>query len=150
MNRSFTPIVMALTALILLTMSLPLFFGPDRPAHAQIAPAGHAGVGDSLFFFSTALTGTVVSYKATGGTVAAIDVNNGATACFLQFHNLPTSQVTLGSTTPTVVFSFPASTARTITLHIPMLFSTAISVAATTTATGAAGCQPTNVTLIGQ
>lgn len=85
----------------------------------------------------TALTNTVVAIKTSAGQIGGLDVYNpNASAVYLQFFNLTTANVTLGTTTPTFVKGLPGTAAANINWGAGIAFNTAISWAATTTPTG--------------
>lgn len=109
-----------------------------------IAPAASTS-GGATTFRSVTLTNTAVAVKTSAGTVSFIGVsNNGAAAalCYLHFYDVAQGSVTVGTTTPTISIAVGGATAQNIPLSIPIQFSTAITVAATTTAGGSTACSP--------
>lgn len=81
---------------------------------------------------------TAVNPKSTAGNVYGADIENPNTSvCWLQFYN--STAPTLGTS---VIFAIPvlASGGIAKNLPFPVNFSTAISIAATTTATGSTAC----------
>lgn len=102
-------------------------------------------VGDAIARSVTAaLTTTVTNVKTTAGNVYCVRVTSPAAAAadgFVQMFNSTAANTTLGTTAPTEIFRSVATRTR-IYLIVPGdddndLFSTAISIAATTTAGGA-------------
>lgn len=97
-----------------------------------------AGSGPALISYAS-ITNTVTA----AGTSAAHNllgwsVGNLANAAvsYVQVFNLATGSVTLGTTPPTFVIAIPANGGSNLSLQFPVGFSTAISYAVTTTATG--------------
>lgn len=91
-----------------------------------------------------ALSTTVVQVKASAGQVGEIYCMNPSTVsnAYIQVFNVVSASVSLGSTTPLLAYGIPASSASGKTLSlVGTQFGTAISVAATTTATGSSAPQ---------
>lgn len=95
--------------------------------------------------FDSSITNTVESLKASAGVLGQIALwNTNANDAYLQLFNLATGSVTLGTTTPTAVYPIKGGTTNNPGLTIIDVFasgiqwSTAISYAVTTTATGSA------------
>lgn len=103
--------------------------------------SGSASAGTA--FFASALT-TATTVKASAGNLWGGSLYNpNATTCFLQVFNAASGSVTLGTTTPIFSFAVPNGPATSNLPGLPVAwsnFGTAISVAATTTATGASTC----------
>lgn len=91
---------------------------------------------------TSTLVATVFTVKATPGVVGGFTSYNGAaTVCFLQFFNATAANVTVGTTAPAWYAPMPATGGSNLLGTIPLKFhSTAITVASTTTATGATPC----------
>ena len=107
--------------------------------HVGTLPNGETGTTLQVTsYFNSALTNTVTAVKASAGNVFWFEfINTGASAAFVQLFNLATASVTLGTTTPTHSFYVPAGGANDKVSTIALIqCSTAISIAATTTATG--------------
>lgn len=88
------------------------------------------------------LAGTVQAIKASAGTLYAVQMWNGTGAtAFGQIFNVATGSVTLGTTVPDLQFACPTLTYcfAPIPSTIGVNFATAISVASTTTVSGASG-----------
>lgn len=85
-----------------------------------------------------ALSTTVLSINASAGQLGMVQCYNpNSSQVYIQVFNVASGSVTLGSTTP--AFSVPIAATSTGGFVLPMFgvnFSTAISAAATTTATG--------------
>jgi len=85
----------------------------------------------------TALTNTAVSVKASAGQLGGyMFFNPNSSVEYIQVFNVASGSVTLGATTPTYVIPIPAAAAANIEFANGIAHSTAITVAATTTATG--------------
>lgn len=89
-------------------------------------------------FRNTALSNTATSVKASSGNIYYYHVYNVNSAdAFLQIYNVASGSVTVGTTTPDLTLSVPAGGVLDGSLDSsPYSFSTAITVAATTTITG--------------
>lgn len=86
---------------------------------------------------TTALSTTKVAVKASAGTFGGYMIFNPNTVeTHVQVFNVASGSVTLGSTTPTYVLTIPANSAANLELTCGINHSTAITIAATTTATG--------------
>lgn len=84
-----------------------------------------------------AATNTLYAVKAAAGSVTSYTFQNpNATAVYVQFFDLATGSVTLGTTTPKISIWVPANGAWDSEQATPITFTTAITVAVTTTATG--------------
>ncbi len=108
-----------------------------------VSQAATGGGGST--YRSVALTSTALAVKASAGTVSMVHVVNlegGAATCWVHFYNVAAASVVVGTTVPIWSQMLAASTAQTIPFNVPIQFSTAISVAATTTAGGATACSP--------
>jgi hypothetical protein len=93
-------------------------------------------------FENDALT-TTTTVKATTGNVYGYGVTNtNTTICYIQIFN--TTAPTLGTTEPLISLGIPANSsgpaAGVFVFPIPINFSTAIAVAATTASKGASTC----------
>lgn len=88
--------------------------------------------------FQAALTNTAVAVDANPGQLYELYCyNSNAAVGFVQLFDLATGSVTLGTTTPKLSYGIPATNASGFTVSlVGTQFSTAISAAATTTATG--------------
>jgi hypothetical protein len=85
----------------------------------------------------TALSNTVQAIKSSAGQLGGLDLfNPNSTTVYIQFFNAATGSVTVGITAPTFVKALPAGAAANINYGAGITFNTAISWAATTTATG--------------
>jgi hypothetical protein len=106
-----------------------------------------ASSGGTLLFRNTALKATATAVKASAGGVYAFDVHNldGAEA-WLHFYDLAAASVVVGTTTPVWTVWVPASGAKDQTFMVPLKFTAAIAVAATTTIGGLTA--PTNGELV--
>ena len=84
-------------------------------------------------------SGALAAVKASAGNLFGFSLqNNTAAVVFVEFWNVATGSVTLGTTTPTCVFAIPASSALTVPPGLMALLNsgTAISFAAVTAYNG--------------
>ena len=85
----------------------------------------------------TALSNTDVAVKASGGRVYGFHFfNPNTTDAYVQFYNALIADVVVGTTTPDITFWVPASSALDHSYNPPLSFGVAITIAATTTASG--------------
>ena len=85
----------------------------------------------------TALSNTKVSVKASAGTLGGyMFYNSNAAATYIQVFDVASGSVTVGVTTPTYVIPLPPASAANIEFTLGINHATAMTVAATTTATG--------------
>jgi hypothetical protein len=85
----------------------------------------------------SALSTTVTAIKASAGGLYMLQCGNtNASEQYVQIFNVASGGVTLGTTTPTLSVPIGATTTGGFALSMPMTFGTAMSAAATTTATG--------------
>lgn len=86
---------------------------------------------------ATALTSTAQAIKASAGCVFGYFIYNpNATAQFVQFYNVASGSVTVGTTNPQFMLTIPAMSAANLISPVGIQFTTAISWAATSTAGG--------------
>lgn len=86
---------------------------------------------------STALTSTAQAIKGSAGLLCGYYIYNpNATAQFVQFYNTAQGSVTVGTTTPLFMVTIPAASGANLAFTFPVIFSTAMSWAATSTAGG--------------
>jgi hypothetical protein len=105
---------------------------------SNIIPATNGG----STYYNATLTSTVSQIKSSLGTLAQIDAYNPqATGTYLFIWFLPSSSVTLGTTTPGYQVFIPATTARNITFQFPIGGNggSGLSAASYSTAGGTAG-----------
>lgn len=104
------------------------------PILATVTPSVGGGWTTSL---KNGLTNTASAIKAGAGTFGAYYCNNpNATVACVQVYNIASGSVTVGTSTPSWSICLPASGAANLEFTNGLKFATAISVAATTTATG--------------
>lgn len=99
-------------------------------------------------FRNTGVTNTAVAVKASAGCLYYYHVYNTNTSdVFLQIYDVASGSVTVGTTTPTYTLVVPAGGGILDSpFSAPMNFSTAITIAVTTTATG--GTAPSTALLV--
>ncbi len=101
---------------------------------------------DFSMFRNAALSNTAVAVKAAAGTLAGCHIYNpNSSESFVQFYNVAQGSVTVGTTTPDYTLFIPAFGAVDGGI-LPIAFSTAITVAATTTIGG--GTAPSTALLV--
>jgi len=99
--------------------------------------AGNANVTGVDTIFDADGDNTAQAIKASAGNLYKVDVyNSNGTAAFIQLFDVVPGSVTVGTTTPKYVFFIPAGGAASMDLVVPISFSSAITYACTTTATG--------------
>ena len=89
-------------------------------------------------FFDSSVVATVENLKSNGGVyLYFIEVSNpNGSNAFLQLFNVAAANVTIGTTVPNQSYLVPANGGMDIAFSDPLEFDTALSYAATTTATG--------------
>jgi hypothetical protein len=98
---------------------------------------GNATVSLALTTFSGSVGATATAVKVSQGRLYGWEIfNSNAAAIYVQFFNLGTGSITLGTTAPFFSLGIPAGSAANVFSTIGMGFSTAISFACTTTRTG--------------
>lgn len=104
--------------------------------------SSHVSVPGLTLSQSSVNTSTVVTnIKTTPGQLYVADVYNPhSAACYMQIFNATAANVTLGTTAPTLSFGVVNATGRSVSLPHGADFSTAISIAGTTTRAGSTGC----------
>lgn len=117
--------------------AMPAGDANSRPVY--VTPVPSADNGGSLHT-SLNLAATVAAVKASAGMVDSITVTNSHSAVqYLQVFNTASGSVTLGTTTPVLTVAVPATNTVQLNFDKGLKFGTAISIAATTTPTGATG-----------
>lgn len=85
----------------------------------------------------TGLTNTKVAVKASAGLFGGYMIfNPNSSVIYVQVFDVASASVTLGTTTPTYVIPIPATAGANLEIRNGVTHSTAITLAATTTATG--------------
>ncbi len=99
--------------------------------------ASTGSIGASMYF-NSGLTSTKQAVNASGGNLYGYHIYNpNSVTSYVQFFNLASASVTVGSTTPNMVLAVPAGGwADGAGMSTPIGFATAMTVAATTTSTG--------------
>lgn len=106
-------------------------------ANNDTTPAASATVTGLSVSKTDAQTATVTAVKAGSGRVYGYHIQNpNETDAYLHFYNIASGSVTVGSSTRTRTLWIPAGGAIDTVFTVPISFSTAISIAATTTITG--------------
>jgi hypothetical protein len=114
--------------------------GTNRIGDVDIAPrttggwsVGNFTSGDTF----TALTSTAQVIKGTAGKFGGYYIYNpNASATYVLVYNVAAASVTVGTTTPTLVFCIPASSGANLEILAGIPFGTAMSIAAATTGGG--------------
>lgn len=94
---------------------------------------GNFNTGDSF----TALTNSAQAVKASAGKFGGYYIYNpNASATYVIVYNIAAASVTVGTSTPKLVFCIPAAAGANLEILAGIPFDTAISIAATTTGGG--------------
>ena len=126
--RALTPVCLAFLALPVLASADPVLSGLVPFANGQ-----HP--------YSANVTNTVVSVDANPRQVTWYYIyNNNSSACYLQVFDAGTGSVTLGNTAPTLSLGIPALGGANSSVPVVIPFTTAVSIAATTTRSGSSQC----------
>lgn len=106
------------------------------PGTIPVAAASDAIACDT--FRVAALTNTAVAVKASPGTLYGYHIHNPAAGTtYIQFYDTAQGSVAVGTTTPKLTLGLPAGASVDIMSAVPGIgFGVAITIAATTTATG--------------
>lgn len=103
----------------------------------QTAPAANATATGALISYTAALVATKVAVNAAAGNLYGFHIYNPNTVViYVQLFNVASASVTLGTTAPTSVIVVPAGGWADSSYPVPITFGTALTVAATTTASG--------------
>lgn len=91
-------------------------------------------------YFNSALSNTAVAIVINPTRLYGLHfINTNAGAVYVQFFDMPQGSVTVGTTTPSFVLTIPASSSTSdLTSAMPVQFSTALTIAATTGPTNGA------------
>lgn len=112
----------------------------------QVAPAANATATGATFSYTAALSSTKTAIDASAGNLYGYHIYNpNSVVIYIQCFNLASASVTVGSTTPSFVIVVPAGGWADSSYPVPITFSTALTVAATTTASGS-GAPTTGLT----
>lgn len=104
-----------------------------------------AGSTGGASMYSANVTTTAASVDASPGQIYWYYIGNtNSSACYLQVFDVASGSVTVGTTTPTLSLMIPASSSSVGGANsgtfVGLAFSTAISIASTTTRTGSSAC----------
>lgn len=113
----------------------------DRKQVVTLAPSATTEGWDSANFTSgdtfTALTNSAQPIKASAGKFGGYYIYNpNSSATYVIVYNVAHGSVTVGTTTPKLVFCIPATSGANLELTVGIAFDTAMSIAATTTGGG--------------
>ena len=123
-----------------LLLALWLLLVPEA-AFAQLlvqpATTNQPNFGELVSTGTFALTNTAVSVKATSGNLFGVECFNASAAvAYIQIFNTASGSVVLGTTTPIESYGIPAGADFVYESPFGISYTTAISVAATTTYNG--------------
>lgn len=122
----------SLTPIILLADSITSRLLVD--AIASLSPSTTAGWSTSK---TDALSNTATAVKASAGTVGGYHIYNPNTSvAYVHFYNIAAASVTVGTSARQMTLAVPAFGALDGFGAVGLVFTTAISIAATTTVTG--------------
>lgn len=112
-------------------------FPTDANGAQYVTPAASAGSVGTAIYNNTALSSTKQAVNASAGNLYGYHVYNpNAVVIYIQLFNLASASVTVGTTAPTAVIAVPPLGWADATPATPISFSTALTIAATTTSTG--------------
>jgi hypothetical protein len=112
------------------------FVNQSSLGNIWVTPTPSVGGGASMFL-NAALTNTAVVVKGSAGTLMSVEIfNPSAAVTYIQIFNVAAASVTLGTTVPNKSIGVGIGQSLTIPFPMGLAFGTAISCAATTTATG--------------
>ena len=102
------------------------------------APSAQSAAVGTAIYNNTALSSTKAAVNASAGNLYGYHIYNpNSSVVYIQLFNLASASVTVGTTTPTAVLAVPAAGwADAPPSGPPIAFSTALTIAATTTSTG--------------
>lgn len=118
---------------------------PNLTTPLNVSGGGSATATGTTVARFTTLTNTAQAIKASAGNLYSYHLSNQANPAqdlYVHFYNVAFGSVTVGTTTPSRSFFLPGGAVIDTPYSVPMAFSTAMSVAVSTTATG--GAAPTN------
>lgn len=115
--------------------STPVVIASDQSSiPVSVAPSTSGGWSVSS---QTALSNTKTSVKGSAGNLGGYMLyNSNAAATYVQVFDATTANVTVGTTTPTYVVALPPAAAANVEFTLGIAHANAITIAATTTATG--------------
>lgn len=130
------------TAVTIMQVLKEISYMEQNPASRAVTNAGTFAVQNTSaavgMFFDSDADNTAQVLKAAAGTLYKVHaVNTNVAAAYIQLFNVAAGSVTVGVTAPNYVIYVPPSGAVTEDFVHPLNFATAITYAATTTATGA-------------
>lgn len=103
----------------------------------QVAPAANATATGATFSYQSALSSTKTAIDASAGNLYGYHIYNpNSVVIYIQCWNLASASVTVGTTAPSFVIVVPAFGWADSSYPVPITFGTALTVAATTTASG--------------
>lgn len=112
-------------------------FNTDSAGGVYVTPSANAGVIGTAIYNNTALSSTKQAVNASAGNLYGYHIYNpNGVVIYIQLFNLASASVTIGSTSPTAVIAVPPLGWADATPATPISFSTALTIAATTTSTG--------------
>jgi len=119
------------------TGTLRVVIASDQAAIATTSTPATSG---GLSFVSGTIGATKTTIKSSAGNLYGWYLYNpNSSATFCQVFNATTANVTLGTTTPDLVLTIPATSGANLEVSNGLTFATAISFACTTTRTGSTG-----------
>lgn len=109
--------------------------GTPSNLNATVIPVPSGSGGNSIA--TAALTNTATAVKGSAGQVYGYDIHNpNAAISYVQFFNVASGSVTVGTTAPIYSVGIPANGRVSVEWGYGIAHSTAIAIAATTTRTG--------------
>lgn len=109
----------------------------DSAGGLYVTPSANAGVVGASIYNNTALSSTKQAANASAGNMYGYHIYNpNSVVIYVQLFNVASASVTVGTTAPTAVLAVPPLGWADASPATPIAFSTALTIAATTTATG--------------
>jgi hypothetical protein len=103
----------------------------------QAAPSAASAATGTAIYNNTALSSTKQAVNASAGNLYGYHIYNpNASIVYVQLFNVASASVTVGTTAPTAVLAIPPTGWADSPPSVPIAFGTALTIAATTTATG--------------
>ncbi len=119
------------------TGTVGLNAGSNLIGSVNIRPATSGG----WSLYSANVTNSALAVDASPGQVGGwYFYNNNAAVCYVQLWNTAQGSVTVGTTAPVISLGVPANAGANLAIPSGLAFSTAITIAATTTRAGASAC----------
>lgn len=109
----------------------------DSVGAQYVTPSASTGAIGTTIYNNTALSNTKQAVNASAGNLYGYHIyNSNSVVIYVQLFNVASASVTVGTTAPTAVLAIPPLGWADAPPGLPISFATALTIAATTTATG--------------